>query len=97
MTLLLCLCAPFVADLLNAVAGNPQLINAKESVPLLYNERIERVHDACECQGPGGRGLWKERWGGVWRGGGNVALGQPFVVTRTTEKYRIFFNNFSIC
>ena len=58
---LFCFCAPFAADLLNAVAGNSQLINAKEIVQLLYNQRIERVHDACECHGPGGRGLWKER------------------------------------
>ena len=58
---LFCFCAPFVADLLNAVAGNSQLINAKEIVQLLYNQTIERVHDACECQGSGGRGLWKER------------------------------------
>ena len=66
---LFCVCAPFAADLLNAVAGNSQLVNAKEIVQLLYNQRIERMHDACGCQGPGGRGL----------------------------KYRIFFNNFSIC
>ena len=56
-----CLCAPFAADVLNAVAGNSQLINAKEFVQLLYSPRTERVHAACECQGPGGRGLWKER------------------------------------
>ena len=71
---LFCLRAPFAADLLTAVAGNSQLINAKEIVQLLYNQRIERVHDACES-GPGGRGLWKESQRGV-------ALSQPFVVRK---------------
>ena len=78
---LFCLCAPFAADLLNDVVGNSQLIN-KEIVQLLYNRRIERVHDACACQGPGGRGLWKESRGGVWCAGGTVVLSQPFVVRR---------------
>ena len=31
---LFCLCAPFAADLLNAVAGNSQLMNAQEIVQL---------------------------------------------------------------
>ena len=53
---LFCLCAPFAADLLNAVAGNSQLINAKELVQLLYNQRVERAHDACDCQGQAGEG-----------------------------------------
>ena len=79
---LFCLCAAFAADLLTAVAGNSQLIYAKEIVQLLYNQRIERVHDACERQGPGGRGLWKESRGGVWCAGGNVALSEPFVVSK---------------
>ena len=79
---LFCLRAQFAADLLTAAAGNSQLINAKEIVQLLYNQGIERVHDACECQGPGGRGLWKESRGGVWCAGGNVALSQPFVVSK---------------
>ena len=35
---LFCFCAPFAADLLNAVAGNSQLINAKETVQLVYNQ-----------------------------------------------------------
>ena len=82
MILLFCLCAPIAADLLTTVAGNSQLLNAKEIVHLLYNQRIERVHDACECQGPGGRGLWKESRRGVWCAGGNVALSQPFAVRR---------------
>ena len=59
------LCAQLATDLLTAVAGNRQLTNAKEIVQLLYSQKIERVHDACECQGPGGRGFWKESRGGV--------------------------------
>ena len=56
---LFCLCAPLAADLLTGVGGNPQLINAKENVQLSYNQRIERVHDACgmgqEGEGSGRR------------------------------------------
>ena len=31
-------------------------MSAKEIVQLLYNQGIERVHDACECQGQEGEG-----------------------------------------
>ena len=53
---LFCLRAQFAADLLTAAAGNSQLKKAKEIVQLLYNQGIERVHDACESRSQEGEG-----------------------------------------
>ena len=56
MILLFCLCAPFAVDLLNAVAGNSQLISAKEIVQLLYNQRTSECMMLVNARGQAAEG-----------------------------------------
>ena len=53
---LFCLCAPFVADLLNAVAGNSQLINAKEIVQLCTIKGSRECMMLLNARGQAGEG-----------------------------------------
>ena len=56
MSPLFCLCAPFAADLLNAVAGNSQLVNAKEIVQLCTIRGLSECMVLVNARGQAGKG-----------------------------------------